>query len=227
MLDLAGTVAVSLLIGSADLEAPAKRYAAAAVLHADAEGLGPRTRAALDRAADLYRIREVKAILCIGGNRPRRERQAGDAMRDYLVSAGVPAAGIVVDRSSYDTRSNLQSAAALLRSHGWGSVILVVQPLHRPRVEYHARRAMPEVDFIALRPRAQPPGLMPYLATWSALHHELVAWALTLCLSAEMLDGLVRALRALPSAEERSGPIGVRPVAAGRATRARLVFPSV
>ncbi|WP_327145199.1 YdcF family protein [Nocardia sp. NBC_01327] len=76
----------------------------------------------LDRAIEVYRD-EVAAgadplLVTSGGQGPGETVAEADAMADYLEAAGLPAARIVRENRSRNTRENLRFTAALLRERG-------------------------------------------------------------------------------------------------------------
>lgn len=100
---------------------------------------GKRLAPRLDRALELYRDGRVKAILVSGGKGAEGFEEA-DVMRDDLVSRGVPASDVIVDRDGYDTWRTARSAAAVMRAHGWRSAIVVSQYWHLRRAKLALRR---------------------------------------------------------------------------------------
>lgn len=196
LVDLGAAFALA-LHWRADSGAPAAaHYSTLAVLHADAPPSLQRTRRALDRALELYRTGHMRQILCIGGNRPRTGLHAGEEMRAYLIAGGVPADRIVIERESYDTRSNAQAIGQALEGAPAGPVAVVAYPAHQPRVRYHLRRQAPRVDAVLIAPRADGPLARVVYESWVALHHEVAAWILTLALSERAYEALLRRSRA-------------------------------
>lgn len=89
----------------------------------------PYLAARLDLAAQLYKDAKVKAILVSGDNRHVSYNEP-DAMRSYLIKAGVPARKVVADYGGVDTY------ATCVRAHrifGAAEAILTSQTYHLPR----------------------------------------------------------------------------------------------
>lgn len=96
----------------------------------DASGVPmPYLSARLDLAAQLYRGGKAKVILVSGDNR-RADYNEPDAMRSYLVGAGVPAERVVADYAGRDTYSTCVRAK---RIFGVDAAVLVSQTYHLPR----------------------------------------------------------------------------------------------
>jgi len=89
----------------------------------------PFLSARLDLAVQLYRGGTAKVILVSGDNRSADYNEP-DAMRSYLVAAGVPADRIVADYAGRDTYSTCVRAK---RIFGVDAAILVSQTYHLPR----------------------------------------------------------------------------------------------
>ena len=83
----------------------------------------------LDVAADLYQRGKVRVVLVSGDNRSDGYDEP-TAMRDYLISRGVPGARIVRDFAGRDTYSTCVRAR---RIFAVPSAVLVTQEYHLPR----------------------------------------------------------------------------------------------
>jgi vancomycin permeability regulator SanA len=99
-----------------------------------------RLRARLDRAAGLLRAGVVRLVLVTGGT-GRAGFQEADVMRAYLISAGVPADRILVDRHGDTTFDSAVQARAILGPLGLRSVVLCSQYYHLPRARLAFARA--------------------------------------------------------------------------------------
>ena len=62
----------------------------------------PFLRARLDLARQLYAAGKVRVVLVSGDNR-RANYNEPDAMRDYLIDNGIPAAKVIADYAGFDT----------------------------------------------------------------------------------------------------------------------------
>ena len=89
----------------------------------------PFLSARLDLAAGLYKDGKVRVLLVSGDNRTADYNEP-DAMRAYLISAGVPADRVVTDYAGRDTYSTCVRAK---RIFGVDAAILVSQTYHLPR----------------------------------------------------------------------------------------------
>lgn len=86
-------------------------------------------RGRLDVARDLYRAGRVDVLLVSGDNRTP-DYDEPTAMRDYLLSQGVPAHHIVADRAGNDS---YDSCARARRVFGVTRLLVVSQTYHLPR----------------------------------------------------------------------------------------------
>ena len=86
----------------------------------------------LDAAVDAWRAHPCWVVVCgaRGSNEPVEEAYA---MRDYLVSEGVPESWILTDAQSYNTRQNIRNAIALLEDKDVQRVAVVTSDYHVPR----------------------------------------------------------------------------------------------
>ena len=87
------------------------------------------------RAARLFRAGKVAYVLAVGGNLPWLGGSVpeAEAMRDLLNEWGVPRDAVVTETSSRNTRENALLAAEIVRSRGWGRVLLVTSAAHMRR----------------------------------------------------------------------------------------------
>ncbi len=89
--------------------------------------------ARLDHAAELFRAGTARHVLAIGGGRPGDRVSEGEAGRRYLTRAGLPEDAVIAVGEGHDTLVSLRAADAVLRAHGWSSVVLVTDPWHSQR----------------------------------------------------------------------------------------------
>ena len=89
----------------------------------------PFLRARLDLARQLYAAGKVRVVLVSGDNR-RANYNEPDAMRDYLIDNGIPAAKVIADYAGFDTYATCVRAK---RIFGVDQAIVVTQSYHLPR----------------------------------------------------------------------------------------------
>ncbi len=89
----------------------------------------PYLKARLDLAKQLYDAGKVRAILVSGDNGTHRYNEP-DAMRRYLIAAGVPQRQVVADYAGFDTYASCRRAD---RVFGVRELIVVTQTYHLPR----------------------------------------------------------------------------------------------
>jgi vancomycin permeability regulator SanA len=90
----------------------------------------------LDLAQRLYAAGKVQAIL-VSGDNLAPEYNEPDAMRRYLLNAGVPAEKVVADYAGFDT---YDSCARAQRIFNVSQLIVVTQDYHLPRAVATCRR---------------------------------------------------------------------------------------
>jgi vancomycin permeability regulator SanA len=90
----------------------------------------------LDLAKRLYDAGLVEVVL-VSGDNMAREYNEPDAMRDYLLDAGVPADKVVADYAGFDT---YDSCARAERIFGVRRATVVTQTFHLPRAVALCRR---------------------------------------------------------------------------------------
>lgn len=105
----------------------------------DGESPTPVFQARLAHAALLWRHGLAPRILVAGGATGRALRSEAEAGRAWLVAQGIPSEVIRVEEASQHTVENLFHVRALLRSEGWGALLLVSDPLHMARAQASAR----------------------------------------------------------------------------------------
>jgi len=89
----------------------------------------PFLAARLDLAHRLYRDGKVRAVL-VSGDNLAPEYNEPDAMRAYLVNAGMPAEAVVADYAGFDT---YDSCVRARRIFGVDRLVIVTQGYHLPR----------------------------------------------------------------------------------------------
>lgn len=86
-------------------------------------------------AGALYRAGKVRWVLLSGGNQPGQEHitPEAEAMRQLLVTVGVPDKVIRLETRSRNTRENAGYSVKLVQQVGARRVLLVTSALHMPR----------------------------------------------------------------------------------------------
>lgn len=92
----------------------------------------PRLQARLDRTAELYREGWFPLIVVSGATGVEGFPE-GTAMKNYLVSVGIPADVIMVDDLGFDTWASARNTSRILKDHHAKSVFVITQFYHIPR----------------------------------------------------------------------------------------------
>lgn len=82
-----------------------------------------------EHAVALYRQGAAPRIICTGGFSGDRLSAAAVA-RSVAVAYGVPTRDILLADGSLNTQEDAQQAAAVIKAHGWQTILLVSHPLH-------------------------------------------------------------------------------------------------
>jgi uncharacterized SAM-binding protein YcdF (DUF218 family) len=87
------------------------------------------------RGLELWRAGRVRRLILSGGPGTAVPGDPSEAerLRDALVRWGVPAAAIVVDPQSRNTRENAIASARIVSEHRFRSIVLVTSAAHVPR----------------------------------------------------------------------------------------------
>jgi vancomycin permeability regulator SanA len=88
-----------------------------------------------DTALDLYNSDKVERIL-VSGDHGQTTYDEVNAMRDYLLEAGVPADDIFLDHAGFDTYDSVYRAKHIFQAE---SLLIVTQDFHLPRALFIAR----------------------------------------------------------------------------------------
>jgi len=92
----------------------------------------PRLKARLDTAVDLFQKGYFPRVIVSGGTGIEGVPE-GTAMKNYLVSAGIPDSAILVDDNGSDTQASAENTASILQAEGMESVFVITQYFHIPR----------------------------------------------------------------------------------------------
>ena len=115
---------------------------------------------------------QAEYIIVCGAQGRDEPRAEADAMAEFLRASGVPEANILLDEHSFDTRQNIENAAALMRERGWTSALVATSDYHVERSLWMARDAGIEARGLAA---ATPKTFRAY---WWGRMRETVSWAL-------------------------------------------------
>ena len=94
----------------------------------------------LEAALTAYRAQPCLIVTC-GGQGSDEPVPEGDVMRAWLIDRGVPAAHVISENASVNTKESIEAAAQLLRARGIGSAAMVTSAYHVPRAMDMARDA--------------------------------------------------------------------------------------
>lgn len=110
---------------------------------------GGETEKRAREAISLYRRGYADRILFSGAAEDKSGPSNAAAMRNQAIAAGVPAADIIVEEDSADTRENAINSTLLLQKMGAQSILLVTSPYHQRRASTSFRQTLgPDVDII-------------------------------------------------------------------------------
>jgi uncharacterized SAM-binding protein YcdF (DUF218 family) len=146
----------------------------------DSEELAVADRGSAVRALEairLYRALKPSLVLVTGGaytNTHARRMPEGDAIRELLLAAGIPAARVMIESASHNTRESAANVSALLRAQGIERIALVTSSVHMRRATQ---------DFAAAGLQAVPapaplemPGAFAWWPSIAALDRSREAW---------------------------------------------------
>src|SRR5262249_19370970 len=97
-------------------------------------------------AVDLYRARYAPRLVFSSGFRFVFDEAEG--MKDLAIANGVPADAVTLARKAAETHANVLFTDAILRQHGWRSILLVSSPYHMRRALLAWRRADADVTVV-------------------------------------------------------------------------------
>jgi len=115
----------------------------------------PVYRARLDHAYQLFLQGKAPLIITSGGAGGDPHYSEGQVGRDYLIARGVPEADLIAETQADNTDESTQRAAAIMRTNGLKSVLLVSDAYHM----FRAKRMMQRLGFTAYispRPESVP-----------------------------------------------------------------------
>ena len=128
----------------------------------------------------LYRAQKADLIIIAAGNLPWKARLVPEAeeIAKLLIELGVPRQALVLDGNSRNTRENAINTAAIFRSHGLTSGLLVTSGAHMPRALAVFRQAGLRATPVATDRRAEYPlyeSLLDFLPDARALAQTTTA----------------------------------------------------
>lgn len=101
----------------------------------EAGSLGPETLRRVAFAAKMFKKGAFDHILCAGGARPSRNLYGSELMKEWFLASGIPPERMFLERTSNDTRSNLEEAFNIVQEIGWQRTWVISSPLHIFRVK--------------------------------------------------------------------------------------------
>jgi uncharacterized SAM-binding protein YcdF (DUF218 family) len=124
-------------------------------------------------AIRLYRALKPPLVLVTGdayaGRKPK-----GDAIRELLLAAGIPAARVVVESASHNTRESAANVSALLRVQGIERIALVTSSVHMRRATRNF--AVAGLQAVAAPAPIEMPGAFAWWPSVAALDRSCEAW---------------------------------------------------
>ncbi|MDP3703693.1 MAG: YdcF family protein, partial [Candidatus Omnitrophota bacterium] len=100
----------------------------------------------VEHAVSLYR-QGLAPLLLFSSGYSYTFKEA-EVMKALAVSLGVPAEAIILEESAGNTRENVRLSAALLRTKGFDSVLVVSSPYHMRRASLVWRKEAPDIAAI-------------------------------------------------------------------------------
>lgn len=139
----------------------------------------------VQHAAELYRQGFGRKLL-LSGIEAFDGNAAEEKVRQQAVNLGVVAADILLVTNTFNTRTEADKLATLMRQQGWKSALIVTEPSHTRRAHYTLQHAAPDLIFAATPVPAEWPGVW-HAERWWTRHNdtrhtirEVLAWINTL-----------------------------------------------
>ncbi|HTL07257.1 MAG TPA: YdcF family protein [Chitinophagaceae bacterium] len=107
--------------------------------HVNGDGtLSPWLQGRVDKAIALYRAGQVEHIFASGGIGTKEDNYypEADAMKNYMLAKGIPAAAITADNKGQNTYLTAVNFIAWNASHHYSNAIAVSQFYHITRIKY-------------------------------------------------------------------------------------------
>lgn len=128
------------ILRSAQIQAP-EPADAALILGAAVMGDEPSPVFAerLRYGVQLYQAGTIKALIISGGLGPGDTLSEAEAGRNWAMDNGVPESAILLEDAARTTHQNIAFSLPLIDQHGFGSILIVSDPLHMRRAMLMAR----------------------------------------------------------------------------------------
>ncbi len=136
----------------------------------------PVFRERINHAVHLYHQGTVQAIIFTGGVGRRDRLAEAEVGRSYALAQGVPAAAILIETDSTNTRENLANARAVAHENGLHSFLIVSTP-------YHMRRALSLAHDLHMDATSSPTRTIHWISWFTqsrAFAREVVAYGVYL-----------------------------------------------
>jgi uncharacterized SAM-binding protein YcdF (DUF218 family) len=136
------------------------------------------------RAAELY-LQGWASKVMVSGVQYVWGVHTGEVGKRYVIGLGVAEDDVLVIRDTWNTRTEAERLAELMRERGWRTAIIVTSSFHSRRALYTTEKAAPDLNFYSSPVAAVSPEWVPddwwkrrgdaYLTT-----RELISWTNTL-----------------------------------------------
>ena len=145
------------------------------------------TKARVDKALMLYKLRLIDRILCTGGIFQKGQTKAASVvMAEYLTEQGIPKEALLTEETSLDTIENIKFGLALLKKTGYFDkitstedvrLVLISETHHLRRIEITTHAYLDKLGLDELVPLLFEPVL--YSISEQTFHTEEAALHLT------------------------------------------------
>jgi vancomycin permeability regulator SanA len=108
-------------------------------VHADGSPSN-RLSARLDRAREDY-VNGMCQWIFVSGGVDKNGTDEALAMRNYLLTRGIPVDRIIMDNAGWDTWDTASNAGGYMKTHGLASAVVITQYFHVPRAVLALKRA--------------------------------------------------------------------------------------
>lgn len=142
--------------------------------------LNSETKRRLNYGIQLFRSREAKSILCVGGTRTLRQSSGAELMKKKLIESAVPEDYIYIEKVSNDTNSNIRNAFGIITKNNWKKVIMLSSLVHLYRIRKVISKLKPGflVYYCPYSYKDCYPGINRF-TIWEQIHHEWAAFLLS------------------------------------------------